>query len=309
MPYKDIKDIPINLKGRVAIKLHMGDDCIKGRHTHVSPQDVKVLIDKIKANGGEPFLVDTTVLYKRRRNTVEGYMEVAKANGFGGFPIKIDGPDDFVEVSMDGIPPIKVSKFIAKADALLVLSHATGHGFTGFAGVIKNLGMGGVVKEGKARIHGPCAPRYDEDKCVSCGKCAEACPHEVIVMEGGKPRFYREKCPACGRCLKACKTGALYVAEGALEKSFNELANAAKAVLSIFKPENTLYITVLKNITRLCDCAVDTGEIVCRDMGYLTGDNPLKLDIETANMIKEQNPDALDFKTWDLFVKTVRKHF
>ncbi len=309
MIYKKIEEIPINLKGKVAIKLHMGDECKGGKHTHISPEEVRVIVEKIKANGGEPFLVDTTVLYKRKRETVEGYMEIAKINGFGGFPIKIDGPEDFIEVKIDDGLPVMVSKSLAAADSLLVLSHATGHITTGFAGAIKNLGMGGVVKEEKARIHRPCTPLHNKDKCISCGQCVEACPYGFLKMENKKLILDTKYCPACGRCIKSCKRGALYRAGGAFEKSFDKFARAAKAVLSVFKPESTVYITTLNNITMLCDCADDTRGIICKDMGYLTGNNPLHIDKEAADMIKKQNPTALNFRAWDLFAEKSKKYF
>lgn len=300
MLYKNIRDIPINLKGRVAIKLHMGD---KGNKTHISPQDVSVLIEKIKANGGDPYLVDTTTLYPRERFTREGYLRVARENGFGDFPVVIARDEDCVE--RDGF---EIPRDIADADSLLVLSHATGHIFTAFAGAIKNLGMGCVNKETKRKIHGPMRPVYDESLCKKCGVCVEACKYGYLKLND-KVTMNLGNCAGCGRCIEACPTSALHTAKNAMETSFELFAAGAKAALSMFRPENTICITALKNITKLCDCVQDTGEIVCRDMGYLTGNNPLMLDIETANMIKEQNPNALDFKTWDLFVKMARKHF
>ena len=41
----------------------------------------------------------------------------------------------------------------------------------------------------------------NKKKCVSCGKCDEACPMQVIVFEEGSPA---SKCIAFGICVKAC---------------------------------------------------------------------------------------------------------
>ena len=50
----------------------------------------------------------------------------------------------------------------------------------------------------------------NKKKCVSCGKCAEACPMHVIVFEEGSPA---SKCIACGICVKACPMELLEIVE------------------------------------------------------------------------------------------------
>lgn len=50
---------------------------------------------------------------------------------------------------------------------------------------------------------------YYENKCISCGRCAEICPYGAHVMEGGVHRFDREKCRACGKCASECLADAL----------------------------------------------------------------------------------------------------
>ena len=41
-------------------------------------------------------------------------------------------------------------------------------------------------------------------KCVSCGRCVNACPQGCIRMAEGELGFLRENCTACGRCTEAC---------------------------------------------------------------------------------------------------------
>ena len=53
-----------------------------------------------------------------------------------------------------------------------------------------------------------------EDKCISCGKCFDACQagaHERLV--DGSRVYHREKCTLCGRCVEVCPPQAL-VMEG-----------------------------------------------------------------------------------------------
>ena len=71
----------------------------------------------------------------------------------------------------------------------------------------------------------------DEDKCVGCGLCAEACHEGAIGMVDGKAKLLRDDyCDGLGDCLPACPTGAItFVEREAL--AYDEaavLANKAK---------------------------------------------------------------------------------
>ena len=47
--------------------------------------------------------------------------------------------------------------------------------------------------------------RVDEDKCIACGQCQQACGVDIRVWE--QPNS--TECIRCGKCLKACPAGAL----------------------------------------------------------------------------------------------------
>ena len=54
----------------------------------------------------------------------------------------------------------------------------------------------------------------DEDKCVGCGLCAEACHEGAIGMVDGKAKLLRDDyCDGLGDCLPACPTGAISFVE------------------------------------------------------------------------------------------------
>jgi len=305
MFYKNLKDITLpTMKGRVAVKLHMGDT--GSLKTRLSPEDVSIIVNKLREGGTKPFLFDTTTLYRRARYTEEGYANFAREHGFDGFDVIIGSDNECKDIGGYGVP-----KALLAADGMLVLSHAKGHSFTGFGGALKNIGMGCVNKEGKRKIHMLSKPVYDESKCRQCGICVDACEDHLIEIRGKKIVIDMKDCSGCGECCKACPTGALFQKEGSVEESFDRFNGAAKAIVSEFmeKGRPVFCVNVLKNITERCDCSENPGRIVCPDIGCVTGENPLKVDLETVELIKKKSPSALDWKTWNLFVKKAENYF
>ena len=300
MLYQKISDIPVNLKGKVAIKVHMGE---RGNKTHISPEDVRAVFDRLKKAECRPFLVDTTCLYTGPRQTPEGYMQVAKENGFGGFPVVIARDDEYIEKG-----GFKIAKVILEADSLMVLSHGKGHQITAYGGAIKNLGMGCVNADSKSQIHTPTAPVHNPAKCKKCRACEKVCPCTAIKVKDDGFLIEEKKCCGCQRCIKVCSYGALKSSPSGLEKSFRLFCQAAKQITGHFEGR-IAYITALKNITEFCDCRSDSGKIVCPDIGYLSGPGPLEIDMEAVSLIRKKNPKALDFRTWDMFEKEAKRVF
>ena len=52
--------------------------------------------------------------------------------------------------------------------------------------------------------------KIDEEKCVGCGLCADACHEGAIGMVDGKAKLLREDyCDGLGDCLPACPVDAI----------------------------------------------------------------------------------------------------
>lgn len=49
----------------------------------------------------------------------------------------------------------------------------------------------------------------DHGKCISCGKCANNCHYNAIVLIKDKVLFFLELCHACGACSVTCPTAAI----------------------------------------------------------------------------------------------------
>ncbi len=53
--------------------------------------------------------------------------------------------------------------------------------------------------------------KIDPDKCISCGRCSNVCPGNLIELNGaGKAVMkYPAECWGCTACLKECPSGAV----------------------------------------------------------------------------------------------------
>ena len=49
----------------------------------------------------------------------------------------------------------------------------------------------------------------DSEKCIGCGRCAEVCPGNLIVMDNKAYMKYPKDCWGCTSCIKECSAGAV----------------------------------------------------------------------------------------------------
>ena len=50
----------------------------------------------------------------------------------------------------------------------------------------------------------------DQDKCIGCGKCVEACPTSALMLEDGKAKLaFEERCDGFGSCIAVCQSNAI----------------------------------------------------------------------------------------------------
>ncbi len=51
--------------------------------------------------------------------------------------------------------------------------------------------------------------RVDEELCLGCAVCVQACPQQAIQLVDGRAHIVSERCTDCGVCAEACPQGAI----------------------------------------------------------------------------------------------------
>ena len=279
-----------NLKGfvnkKIPFKLHMGE---KNNKYFPKTEIVKKVILALKERKIKPFLFDTTVAYNGMRHTKKGYYELAKIHGFSkkniGCNVVIDGKGILVKIEGRDY---EVAEHLYKSFNFFTFSHVKGHNATGFGGAIKNLGMGGVTKETKLKMHHGSRPTFQKDKCTYCGICAEVCPFNAINVKKNIWNQNLNKCYGCGVCVENCKNKGLIYKEADIQFA---LACAAKACL---QDKNVIYFNDVNRISRSCDCDPKAGPLISPDIGYLISDDPVAIDKASLDLIYEIKPNIFE---------------
>lgn len=280
----------VSAKDFVAIKLHVGE---KRNVTHVKPELIRVLVDKVKGQGGAPFLTETATLYKGQRENAVKHLMHAHNHGFGienvGAPfIMADGltgnTEHEVFVGGELHETVKIAREVMSADALLVVSHATGHVAAGLGACIKNLGMGLASRMGKMRQHSAMMPEVINDKCKFCQKCIKWCPQDAIAEKDGKAYILTEKCFGCGECLAMCRFDAVKYDWGA-ESGFMQRSMAEHAY-GVVKEKlgKCFYFNMLIDMTKDCDCFDTVQQKIIPDIGILASSDPVAIDKATLDL-------------------------
>lgn len=139
----------VSLPGKVAVKLHSGED---GNQNYMKPEFVKDIIEHVKGT-----VVECNTAYEGARNTTEKHIKLMEKHGWSKY-FEVDILDSDEEEVLENPNGKVIQKNFVGAkmknyDSMLVLSHFKGHPMGGFGGAIKNLSIGLASSNGKGYIH------------------------------------------------------------------------------------------------------------------------------------------------------------
>jgi uncharacterized Fe-S center protein len=269
----------------VAIKMHFGGG--SGIYT-LHPFFVRTVVQAIKEVGGRPFCTDGTGAFFGAAE--RGYTQEVLGCPIlpaGGVADKYYYPQ---AVNYETLDHVELCGNIVDADAMLVLSHGKGHGHSGFGGAIKNIAMGCVSTHTRGAIHGLMAGvfEWDEEKCTHCYQCRDNCPTDTISFDkAGNFRFMEHHCRYCMHCVSACPVEAIKIDMSRYRHFQMGMAWATKKCLEQFSKDSVYYITVLNNITPLCDCWGWSTQPLVPDVGAVASADVVAVEQAALDLIAQ----------------------
>lgn len=296
----------------VGIKIHFGEE---GNQHHIPASYLQPIINDLKKKKARPFFTDTCVLYKSKRSDAVNHLLLAEQNGYGlretGIPVIIaDGlrGSNEIEVKIPGklFNKVAVAADAMTCNAMLVITHVTGHMASGLGGAIKNLGMGLASRKGKLRQHSSMKPRIDIARCTGCGQCLIWCPENAIAMNGSVAVINEKICIGCGECLTVCHFDAVrYNWKTSNDSLQRKMAEHALGVV-IQKQGKVAYLSFLFNVTKDCDCMPGVQKPIISDIGILAGKDPVAMDTASLDLVARFSGKSLASQAYATVDPTVQ---
>ncbi|MDD3803963.1 MAG: DUF362 domain-containing protein [bacterium] len=266
----------------VALKVHFGED---GNQNYIKPVIYEGIVKKTKGT-----FVETNVLYVSRRKFTKTHIALAKEHGFGYAPIDILDSEGEMEVENDNpkyFKSVKIGKGMDKYKKFVILSHFKGHGLAGFGGAIKNVSMGFASPNGKKEMHQSFFPEYDPALCKDCGACVKNCPGKAITTDDELYIDY-SKCMGCGECISDCPAGAIKkpTKSESQQMFLEKLVEYADA---IEKKYDMVYVNILANISKGCDCSPFAGKPFMNDIGILASTDIVAIEKASHDLVDKEH--------------------
>ncbi|MDD8025730.1 MAG: DUF362 domain-containing protein [Acidobacteriota bacterium] len=277
-----------------ALKIHFGE---KGNTGHIKPEWLTGVVAEIRDSAPRLFLTDSNTLYVGSRSNSIEHIRLAWDHGFR--PDVLDVPviiadgligNDVREAKGDAehVASGKLASAILGADALVALSHVTGHVQTGLGAAIKNMGMGCASRAGKLDQHSVAHPRVLAKACRDCGLCYDHCAASALTRVEGRAAIDNARCTGCGECLVVCKHGAIKVRwDGDVRRIQEKLAEYAQLVRRHFGPRLAC-LNFLLQISKDCDCMAKAQPAIVEDIGICGSLDPVAVDRATVDLILER---------------------
>ncbi len=275
----------------LAMKIHFGE---KHNTGHIKPHWLVDLAAVLRKKTGKIFLTDSNTLYVGQRSNAVDHLRLAWSHGFR--PEILDVPLLIADGLIGGdkregkgahsrVAAPKVSAAFLESDALLCLTHVTGHVQTGIGAAIKNLGMGCASRAGKLDQHSVAHPRVAPKACRNCGLCLDYCPADALIQAEGHVLIDDRKCIGCGECIVVCKHGAIKIRwDEDFARIQEKVAEYARHVQAHFG-RKIGFLSFLIQITKDCDCMARNQPRIVEDIGILASADPVAIDKATADLV------------------------
>ena len=288
----------VERRDMVAIKTHLGE---AGSTAFVPVMYLRRIAADVRELRGKPFVTDSGTLYVGSRSNAINHLLTAASHGFTqeslGAPLIIaDGlkGHDFVEIEVEGeiLDKVKIASAAVHADALLVISHMTGHELTGFGCAIKNVGMGLGSRGGKQQMHSDIKPEVNTDRCTGCAECIRWCPAGAISLKGKgderKAYIDHDKCIGCGECTVMCFEGAIAARfEVDLGRAHRKIVEYNMGALK-GKKDKCIFFNFLINMSPACDCWDFSDAPMLESIGILASRDIVAIEQASLDLMNEK---------------------
>jgi len=274
-----------------ALKIHFGE---KNNRGHIRAEWLPGVISDIRARAPRAFLTDSNTLYTGARSNAVDHIRLAWEHGFR--PEALDVPVIIADGLIGGdvreargaaghVTAAKIAGAIRSADALLVLTHVTGHLQTGIGASIKNMGMGCASRAGKLDQHASTHPRIQARSCRDCGLCREHCAAGAIRQLEGRVEIDDGRCTGCGECMVVCKFGAVrWRWDEDVRRVQEKVAEYAKLVQDHFRGK-IAFLNFIIRVTKDCDCMAASQRPIVSDIGIAASRDPVAVDKASADLV------------------------
>jgi uncharacterized Fe-S center protein len=283
----------------VALKIHFGE---KGNTGYIKPRWLTGIIDEVLKKSQRAFLSDSNTLYIGNRSNSVEHIRLAWEHDFTPEVVKVpiiiaDGlvGREKMEVKIDGsrIKSSRIASAFLLSDAMVCLTHVTGHVQSGVGAAIKNLGMGCASRAGKLDQHSVVHPKVNARQCRNCGLCLQYCPAGAIIQLKDHVVIDDEKCIGCGECLVVCKYGAIKMKWDEDSRRLQEkMAEYALSVKQHFK-QKICFLNFIIQVTKDCDCLAKNQPAIVEDVGIAGSLDPVAVDRASIDLVlKTAGQDA-----------------
>jgi len=92
-------------------------------------------------------------------------------------------------------------------------------------------------------------PLFDNEKCIKCGRCGEACTYGAIIsIKGKNPIFTPSQCNGCGACEIACPAQAISWGGKTVGKIFSGNGHGINLLSGELKPGESISELVVSSL-------------------------------------------------------------